>query len=310
MIKGILLILVVAISQQAVAGKYAAEFLNTGIGARALGMGGAYVALADDGSAGYWNPAGLMQVPRMEVAFMHAARFSGLQQSDVLHFVKPAKNYAVGLTYLRMGISDIPYTSKRDLNNRPVIDRYVSDVEDALYFSVAKTVRPGLSIGGNLKALRQRVGDNSALGFGLDLGLLYRPLPQWTLGLALQDISGTYVYWDSGHHDVKSPAINFGASWKKSLLFLRSFFVLSVQQVIRFEGESIDSAFNVGPFANSDVSIGGEYVLHQLLACRLGSDAGNLTAGAGIYLKRIRLDYAFMTHDLGNAHRVAVTVGF
>ena len=41
------------------ADKYAGEFLKLGVGARALGMGGAFVGLADDASAGYWNPAGL-----------------------------------------------------------------------------------------------------------------------------------------------------------------------------------------------------------------------------------------------------------
>ena len=49
------------INAQTVFGKYAGEFLSIGVGGRALGMGGAYVALANDVTAGYYNPAGLAQ---------------------------------------------------------------------------------------------------------------------------------------------------------------------------------------------------------------------------------------------------------
>ena len=42
--------------------KYAGEFLATGVGARALGMGGAFVAISNDVTAGYWNPAALAHI--------------------------------------------------------------------------------------------------------------------------------------------------------------------------------------------------------------------------------------------------------
>ena len=305
-----ILLLALALTVPASAGKYAAEFLDTGIGVRALGMGGAFVASADDGSAGFWNPAGMVQARRTEVSFMHAAHFNGLLQSDVLHLIRPSQSLALGATYLRVGIDGIKYTSRLDLNGRPVIDREVTDVEDALLLSAAKSLRPNLSFGATVKALRQRVGDNSALGFGVDLGVHWRPAPQWALGASLQDISGTHVYWDTGHRDIKPPRLNVGASWKKSINLLRSSLALSVQQIVRFEGRSVDGALNFGEFGNTDVSLGGEYTVYDLLSVRLGSHTGALTAGAGISFKQFRLDYAFMSHDLGNAHRVALTVGW
>ena len=62
--------------------KYGADFLSGGVGARALGMGGAYVALAQDVHAGYWNPAGLSRLAFPEIAYMHAERFAGIVTFD------------------------------------------------------------------------------------------------------------------------------------------------------------------------------------------------------------------------------------
>ena len=62
------------------ASKYAGEFLNTGVGARPMGMGGAFTALCEDVHAVYWNPAGLVHSPGRQVLFMHAESFGGFFQ--------------------------------------------------------------------------------------------------------------------------------------------------------------------------------------------------------------------------------------
>ncbi|MFO8182561.1 MAG: hypothetical protein R6U39_00170, partial [Candidatus Aegiribacteria sp.] len=66
------------------AAKYAGEFLSIGAGARGLGMGSAFCAVADDVSAGYWNSAGLHLVKDQQAQFMHSERFGGLVKYDYL----------------------------------------------------------------------------------------------------------------------------------------------------------------------------------------------------------------------------------
>src|SRR4029077_18132794 len=68
---------------------YAGEFLRIGVGARALGMGSAFVGLADDGTAAYWNPAGLATLSEHQLTAMHAGQLGSIAQSDCLSYVMP-----------------------------------------------------------------------------------------------------------------------------------------------------------------------------------------------------------------------------
>ena len=73
--------------------KYSNEFLNIGAGARGLGMGSAQIASVSDGTAGYWNPAGVMNVENYpNLALMHAEYFGGIGKYDFAGVAIPTKN--------------------------------------------------------------------------------------------------------------------------------------------------------------------------------------------------------------------------
>src|SRR5437763_6306141 len=93
--------------------KYSNEFLNIGAGARGLAMGGAQVASAEDGNAGYWNPAGLVNViDNASVSLMHAEYFAGIGKYDYLSAAIPMSGSyrTLGFSLLRFGVDDIPNT--------------------------------------------------------------------------------------------------------------------------------------------------------------------------------------------------------
>ena len=106
--------------------KYAGEFLKIQVGARALGMGGAFTAVADDASAMWWNPAGMVYLPYREVLPQHAEKFGNLVNQDYLGAVFPLggptnRRSAVGVALLRSAVDDIPITPRpQDLV--PIID--------------------------------------------------------------------------------------------------------------------------------------------------------------------------------------------
>ena len=77
---------------QSAEARYTADFLTLGVGARALAMGGAGTALSDNAYAPYWNPAGLGQLTRYEVSFMHST-LNGEDAYDFVSFVVPLANH-------------------------------------------------------------------------------------------------------------------------------------------------------------------------------------------------------------------------
>ena len=93
--------------------EYSNEFLNIGAGARGMAMGNAQVASVTDGTAGYWNPAGLVNVKDdPQVNLMHAEYFAGIGKYDFANLVLPLKDKkrTLALTLLRFAVDDIPNT--------------------------------------------------------------------------------------------------------------------------------------------------------------------------------------------------------
>lgn len=112
----------------ALATKYAGEFLKVRVGARAIGMGSAFTAVADDATAPYWNPAGMVYLPYREVIPQHAEQFGSLVNHDFLGAVFPlggpkGHGSALGLSLIRLAVDDIPVT-KRPGQLIPNVDFY------------------------------------------------------------------------------------------------------------------------------------------------------------------------------------------
>jgi hypothetical protein len=107
----------VLLAAPASATKYAGEFLKIPIGARAVGMGGAFTAVADDATAPWWNPAGMVYLPYKEVIPQHQEKFGSLANHDYIGAVVPldgGKNHraALGVGIVRFGVDDIPVTPR------------------------------------------------------------------------------------------------------------------------------------------------------------------------------------------------------
>ncbi len=101
----------------AAATKYAGEFLKIQVGARALGMGGAFTAVSDDATAPYWNPAGMVYLPYREVIPQHQEKFGKLANHDYIGAVFPlggpkGHGSALGVGLLRFAVDDIPITPR------------------------------------------------------------------------------------------------------------------------------------------------------------------------------------------------------
>ena len=107
-------------------GSHPAEFLSLGVGARALGMGGMFVSIANDATAAYWNPAGLTEAGDHAFSTMYSDSFrsgqggflnKGLVQYSFINYVQQIEDIgSVGVSWIRLGVDEIPKTTFIDVN--------------------------------------------------------------------------------------------------------------------------------------------------------------------------------------------------
>jgi hypothetical protein len=191
-----------AATAQVSAPKYSNEFLNIGVGGRALGMGNVQAAIADDATAGYWNPAGLLRLrQKYNVSLMHSELFAGIAKNDFASFAMPLDtNSALAVSVIRLGVDDIADT-RRLQNEYGYIQydsiRFFSVADYAMLLSYARrsNLVEGLTLGANAKIIYRNVGEfANAYGFGVDVGAQLQR-GNWQFGLMGRDITTTFTAW-------------------------------------------------------------------------------------------------------------------
>lgn len=301
--------------------KYAGEFMSIGVGGRALGLGSAHVALANDATAGYWNPGALARINYPEVIAMHDERFGNLVNYDFASVAIPyGADVSLGLSVLRLGVDGIPDTRNAwiDSNGNGIFDNvdrldydkitYFNAADWAIYFTYAKQASANFMYGANVKLIRRDLAEASATGIGFDVGVLYSPMPNLYLGVNAQDITTTLVAWSTGRNELIAPTVKLGTAYFFDLFDGRFAPVLDVD--LRFENRRFASVANIGP-VSIDPRAGLEFDYKNTVALRVGySDVKQITVGAGVHLRKIDIDYSFAKfgadESLGNTHRISL----
>ncbi|MCB0801580.1 MAG: PorV/PorQ family protein [Flavobacteriales bacterium] len=183
--------------------KYSNEFLKIGVGARALGMSNAFVASADDVTSGYWNPAGLTRLNSdFQFSLMHSEYFAGIAAYDYAALAtKLDSNSAIGFSFIRFGVDDIPNTTQLIDAEGNIDFNRVSSFSAADYAGLITYARKsgieGLSYGANVKIIHRSVGDFAkAWGFGFDVGTQLVK-DKWIFAATGRDITSTFNAWSS-----------------------------------------------------------------------------------------------------------------
>ena len=311
--------------------KYAGSFLELGVGARALAMGGTNVALSEDAFGAYWNPSGLAFLTNYQAAAMYASGFNQLEKHNFASIAVPIFGGAtVGLSWIRLGIDDIPrYLDIRDPSvtfstrqNDPDLQyNYEASgtfgsASNAYIITFAKYQKVFLDLGWNyfefpidfgyglnFKILNEKIFENTGSGIGVDLGIILKiqlvdvfnddAYGDLVFGLNAQDIAGTKITWDtdSKHKDEVERNFKYGVGFRQPLTFLNS---------------QLTTGFDLDSRYSGSGHFGFEFLYDSMLAIRAGSNRNNFTAGAGIIFWKLSFDYAYQGHDLGESHRVSV----
>lgn len=310
------------IYSQGTGNKYAGEFLAIGVGGRPLGMGGAFVSLVSDVTAGYWNPGALARINYPQFSLMHDERFGNLVNYDYGSVALPwGVNASLGLSVIRLGVDDVPNTQNAwvDLNNNGYFDNgdridysrisFFNAADWAFIATYSKRHSEKLSYGVNLKVISRSIDNGSAWGIGFDVGAIYNVTPKFRIGANLQDITTTLLAWNTGRKELITPTAKVGGSYDIPF-FKTGRITPAVDFDVRFENRKFASLASVGP-VSFDMHAGVEYGFKDLFALRVGyNDVKQLTFGAGVKLPKLNLDYSFAKFDgndqLGNTHRISV----
>lgn len=197
--------------------KYSNEFLNIGVGGRGLGMGNVQAAISNDATAGFWNPAGLLQIKnKHNIVLMHSELFAGIVKNDFAAYASPLdSSSAFAVSIIRTGVDDIADT-RNLVNEYGYINydniRLFSVADYALLVSYARksNLIRGLQVGGSAKIIYRNVGSfANGYGFGVDIGAQLER-DGWLLGLMAKDITTTFNAWVHNPDEFRETAVLTG----------------------------------------------------------------------------------------------------
>ncbi|MDH4036292.1 MAG: PorV/PorQ family protein [Candidatus Krumholzibacteria bacterium] len=264
------------------------DWLSDYVSARAVGLGGAFVAAADDPLGAVWNPAGLVLQSQNAFALETARYFEGTSV-NAFSFTVPARTLpTIGFTMLALNSGDFERTNEL---NESLGEFKQSDM--AFLISGSKAFSPRFSVGANIKIIRQQVEDADASGVGFDMGLMYGITPRVRLGASVLNIGGPTLtardVEESFPLEVRG-GLGLGYLNGKGLL-------------------SLEVDHRDGP--GTTFRAGTEVWLYEAFGLRAGFFESEPAGGFSYRLNQgLQFDYGMSDHDLGIIHRVALSYRF
>jgi len=287
--------------------EYASRFMDMGAGAKAAGMGMSGVAIADDAYATYWNPAGLMNLNKMDINASYST-FFGIINRKIINYAHPFGDGVLGIDYISTWVDDIKNTTYTD--NRP-LDVGASFMYTASVFILSKAGKLSdiykfhnmdLFYGISIKLMGEGFSEKEGgSGIGLDIGLQgqYASWLKW--GINFQNIAKTSFEWDTPSKTVEliPTIIKTGIAWQ---VFPRIAYILDLD----FQ-EGQHPKYHTG----FEYKLVNTFMKNIAYTLRAGLDNSNVTFGLGLNCNNFKLDYAYRKnryHYLDDS--VLISIGF
>jgi hypothetical protein len=318
--------------------RFVNEFLNIGVGARAHGMFGSVVGSVSDGTAAYWNPAGLTAIDApLQVNAMHANWFGGIANYDFVNLstrLNTKKKSYAAISMIRMGIDNIPNTLNLvgpdgSIDYNRVTEFSAADYAFLLSYAQAIDEAGNFSIGGNVKVIHRVIGKfATAWGFGTDLSAIWKK-DRFSFGVVARDVTTTFNSWSFNlteeEKDVFERTGNDIPVSSTEITIPRVILAASYNNKIKDFGYLAELNFNIstngteaGVFSGRgyafDPSLGLEFSYIEKVYLRLGfgniqrvlnevnANRGDFeiqpNMGIGLKLGRLKVDYALA--NIGN----------
>ncbi|MDQ7054437.1 MAG: PorV/PorQ family protein [candidate division KSB1 bacterium] len=276
-----------------------------GVGARALGLGGAYIAAALDASVVYWNPGGLDLLTRKSMTLFYSSLPLDGQFNFVSYVHPTVSTGTFGVAVLRVGTDGIP---ERDELGDFLGQSNFAQIQ--LLLSYGKQLPYNISIGTTLKIEQQDFqfshSQVSGRGIGADVGLIYRPewLPEF-----LQNLSLGFIIQNAIPPIMKIAEAQVRVPRNYKFGIAKLFRLSSKNDALSFYGD-----VEKGEQKDLKMHFGVEYAYQGGAMLRLGFTERQLVFGAGIAINRLQIDYSYGSYDFSpefpQNHRVSISLTF
>ena len=295
-------------------GTTAAKILSIPVGSRALGMGGAFVSVADDATAMYWNPSGIARLERNEFIFMHSNWLADIR-FDFVGLVFPLGTMGtIGFNVTAMTMSEMDITTEYEPEGTGETFSAGSFVAGV---SFARNLTDNFSIGGTAKYVSEKIWNSTASGLAVDIGTIFNtPFRGIRLGASISNFGQKMqIFGDDLLVQKDIDASQAGNNESVNAYLATDKFDLPLTMRIGASTELINSDFNrlilavdaLHPNDNTEsVNIGGEFsTLRNIVSFRGGLKSIGMkdreekfTVGIGFNYflgegRRIRVDYAY-----------------
>lgn len=271
-------------------GGRAGAFLRVGTTARSIAMGGGFTAEIARGFPAYHNPGSLALLSDRQVSFSQHLLSLDRNVMAASFATSLPPTGGLGVAWLRAGVSDIDGRSTAGEHTQTY-----STGEQAFMISFAQNIQSWISVGINVKILRQSLPLNSSdvqgKGIGVDLGIMMRPVPEMMMALMIQDLNSAY-HWNT------SEIYEKGSTYKEE--FPVSYRIGTTYQWndFYFTGDAglyTDHQY----FLGTTFRVGTEYRYKKHYFLRAGFDNQRIAAGVGMEYSLMdkqdsNLDYAFI----------------
>lgn len=279
-------------------GGYAGAELRVGLGARPVAMGEAFTAIADDGSAPFFNPAGAAWIRKR--IFGASYRFLEFdRRHGYLSLIVPVQGEAsLGFTWVNSSVGDV--LERDDIGQ---VAGELKDHHNQFGANFAKRFTKALSAGANVKYLQKTVAGASAYSIAFDLGTQFRfrdlrrwqghPLSGLSLGFAAENILARFTFNSTDYYG------QFGSPGASTTDTVPMNFRLGASYQVREDLLfAVDAEKNLNQ--KTFFHAGGEYLYKKVLAARAGYSHGKVSLGAGVRQaldkkKSVQVDYVFQT---------------
>ncbi len=271
--------------------------------AREQSMGGVGASSAIGPQGMYFNPSITAGLQTFAVAMNYQKRFLDTYAQSIF-IIRPLKSFNVGLgiSIFNAGKVEVrpPYPTTEALGE-------INPIDFTAYLNISREIKAdnkSFRFGISPRIYYSKIAEYDASGYGLDLGIFFAPMPNFSWGVSILDFGSEIKYYRTS--DNLPTRLVGGFEYFLGWLSVKSFPNVKISTDLNYFIYERQANLNIG----SEFDINRKFFMRA--GYRLGSGSETYTLGLGVIAGKFRIDYAFIPYslNLGVGHHLSLGMGY